>query len=71
MNHNKLPPPKAHRIGNWYGYPNPGFAGDVYTTQGLAPTLHAHSGGNTMPFILLEHQSPSPKEAVPRPTPNP
>lgn len=59
MNHDKLPPPKLHEIGNLYGYKiGSGFAGAIYSPQGIAPTLHAHSGGNTMPFILLEPPIP-------------
>ena len=49
-------PPRIHEIGNLYGYKiGSGFAGAVYLTDGISPTLHAHSGGNTMPFILLEY----------------
>lgn len=55
--------PRIHEIGNLYGYKiGSGFAGAVYLTDGISPTLHAHSGGNTMPFILIEYESNNEQE---------
>lgn len=45
-------------IGNWYGYPDPGFAGAIYSPQGIAPTIRAQGVGYNMPLILLEHPIP-------------
>jgi len=40
------------RIGNIYGFDGGNYAGNVYDTNSLSPTLRANSGGNTQPMII-------------------
>lgn len=40
------------RLGNIYGFMGGNYAGTVYQKDGLAPTLRAHTGGNTEPMII-------------------
>ncbi len=40
------------RIGNIYGFDGGNYAGNVYATDGEAPTLRACVGGNQQPMIV-------------------
>lgn len=40
------------RIGNIYGFDGGNYAGNVYDSEKLSPTLRANSGGNTQPMIV-------------------
>lgn len=44
---------KINRIGNLYGFTGGSFAGMVYGTDGLAPTVNTSGGGQREPLILV------------------
>lgn len=44
------------KITNIYGYTGGNYAGNVYATTGLCPTLNTMSGGNRMPFVLIKER---------------
>ena len=43
---------KTVRLGNIYGFTGGSFAGMVYSTDGLCPTINCMGGGNREPMIL-------------------
>ena len=47
---------KIERLFNIYGFSGGSFAGNVYGTDGIAPTLNCMGGGNRMPLILIEDE---------------
>lgn len=40
------------KIGNIYGFTGGSFAGAVYSSQGLSPSINSMEGGNRQPMIL-------------------
>jgi hypothetical protein len=48
---------KIERIGNLYGFTGGSFAGMVYGTGGLAPTVNTSGGGNREPLILVYEEN--------------
>ena len=40
------------KVGNLYGYTGGGFAGDVYSINGICPTITTMGGGNRQPMII-------------------
>ena len=40
------------KLGNIYGFDGGNYAGNVYDSENIAPTLRSHSGGNTEPMIV-------------------
>ena len=53
MNSNKRP----IRLFNIYGEDRgTGFAGNVYDTEGLAPTINTMGGGNREPLIMESYE---------------
>lgn len=40
------------RLGNLYGFDGGNYAGNVYSTHGLAPTIRTFQGGNQQPMII-------------------
>lgn len=49
---------KPNRIGNIYGEDRgSGFAGNVWDTGSLAPTITTCQGGGREPMILLEYEN--------------
>lgn len=45
--------PKICRIGNLFGFTGGSFAGWVYYTDGLSPTIKPFGGGQRDPLILV------------------
>ncbi len=43
---------EVNKIGNIYGFDGGNYAGNVYDSENIAPTLRSHSGGNTEPMIV-------------------
>ena len=44
---------KINRIGNLYGFTGGSFAGMIYSTDGIAPTINTSGGGQREPLILV------------------
>lgn len=44
---------RINRIGNLYGFTGGSFAGMVYGTDGIAPTINTSGGGQREPLILV------------------
>ena len=40
------------KLGNIYGFTGGNFAGNVYSTKGIAPALKTMQGGNRQPLII-------------------
>lgn len=40
------------RLGNLYGFDGGNYAGNVYSKNGLAPTIRTFQGGNQQPMIV-------------------
>lgn len=40
------------KLGNIYGFDGGNYAGNVYDTENIAPTIRSHSGGNTEPMVV-------------------
>lgn len=40
------------KLGNIYGFTGGSFAGNVYSTKGIAPALNSMQGGNRQPLII-------------------
>lgn len=40
------------RLGNLYGFDGGNYAGNVYSTNGVAPTIRTFQGGNQQPMII-------------------
>lgn len=47
---------KIDRVGNLFGFTGGSFAGMVYGTDGLCPTINCMGGGNREPLILEEEE---------------
>lgn len=45
---------RVKHLGNLYGYTGGSFAGNVYDTSSLSPTLGTMQGGNKQPMIIEE-----------------
>lgn len=43
---------EVSKLGNIYGFDGGNYAGNVYDSENIAPTLRSHSGGNTEPMIV-------------------
>lgn len=43
---------EVNKLGNIYGFDGGNYAGNVYDSENIAPTLRSHSGGNTEPMIV-------------------
>lgn len=50
------------RLGNIYGFTGGSFAGMVYSTEGLCPTINCMGGGNREPMIMRYEDSVRPVE---------
>ena len=48
--------PRIDRVGNLFGFTGGSFAGMVYGTDGLCPTIDCMGGGNREPLILVEDE---------------
>lgn len=44
---------KVKKIFNIYGFTGGSFAGNVYDTDGIAPSINTCEGGNREPLILV------------------
>ena len=44
---------RIDRIGNLFGFTGGSFAGMVYGTDGLSPTINTSGGGQREPLILV------------------
>lgn len=44
---------KVKKIFNIYGFTGGSFAGNVYDTNGIAPSINTCEGGNREPLILI------------------
>lgn len=44
---------KTIRLGNLYGFTGGSFAGMIYSTLGLCPTINCMGGGNREPMIAV------------------
>ena len=42
------------KLGNIYGFTGGNFAGNVYSTKGIAPALKTMQGGNRQPLIVIK-----------------
>lgn len=45
---------EVNKLGNIYGFDGGNYAGNVYDSENIAPTIRSHSGGNTEPMIVAE-----------------
>ena len=43
---------EVNKLGNIYGFDDGNYAGNVYDSENIAPTLRSHSRGNTEPMIV-------------------
>lgn len=43
---------EERRIGNIYGFSGGNFAGNVYDSKGISPTIRTYQGGNQQPCIM-------------------
>lgn len=43
---------EVSKLGNIYGFDGGNYAGNVYDSENIAPTIRSHSGGNTEPMIV-------------------
>ena len=48
---------KVKRIFNIYGFIGGSFAGNVYDTHGIAPSINTCEGGNRQPLILISEEN--------------
>ena len=45
------------KLGNIYGFTGGNFAGNVYSTKGIAPALKTMQGGNRQPLIIEKEKN--------------
>ena len=45
------------KLGNIYGFTGGNFAGNVYSTKGIAPALKTMQGGNRQPLIIVKDRT--------------
>ena len=45
---------KENRLGNLYGFTGGSFAGQVYDTDGVSPTINCAEGGGRQPHIIVD-----------------
>ncbi len=43
------------RLGNIYGFTGGSFAGNVYSTDGLCPSINTAGGGNREPIVVIKN----------------
>ena len=48
------------KLGNIYGFTGGNFAGNVYSTKGIAPALKTMQGGNRQPLIVVKSKKQIP-----------
>ena len=52
------------KLGNIYGFIGGNFAGNVYSTKGIAPVLNTMQGGNKQPMIIEKKKKQIPVDGT-------
>lgn len=52
------------KLGNIYGFTGGNFAGNVYSTKGIAPALNTMQGGNKQPLIVVKTKKQIPVDGT-------
>ena len=43
-------------LGNIYNGKHDGYAGAVFSVNGICPTIKANSGGNSQPIVVIKYE---------------